>query len=246
MGLRKWDGFVLTSESPPFWYRRDRTVFILSSEIEAAARLALRMDFDVRSFDAFCHCVEYSPFTLKKDSPSPAKEGSPQYNALCDWILAQCRKLIEPPILKSNRMALYPSHHWPSQSIESDEVTVDIEGVQPDSRYGGDARELFMYFRLQVSRARIWQDHGQALFLRLKAVASEYMEQIAPMCDARFEDLCLESNAADLLNFGCSFGGENLQISETSLSTAAELKRALPKPREIKLDTQASSSHSVR
>ena len=214
LGIRRQDGFVLTSERAPLWQRRDRTVFILSAEIEAAARLALMMSFDVRNFDAFCHCIEYSAMTLQWENPAPSKTASLQYIALCDWLIDLCQRLIEPPVLKKyNRKAsslcsFSQSTVFTAASQEEDSsnmIDLDSEICNKEG-----ARERFLFFRQLVLRARIWQDHEQTLFLRLKEVASEYMDKIAPMCDARFDRLRREPFAADLIKFGeISECGEN-------------------------------------
>ena len=193
LSIRKQDGFALTSESAPFWRRRNKTVFMLSGEIEAAARLAMHTDFDVRAFDAFCHCVEYSPCTLSRDSPLLAKQESPQYQALCQWLLDICRELIEPPMLHCEAFR-----------------TLSISGLSgEDLENGGGflgcsttARERFIFFKNSVLKARIWKDNGQILFQKLKLVATEYMDKIAPLCDSRFQVLCREPGARELLRFG--------------------------------------------
>ena len=187
------------------WRRRDRTVFILNGEIEAAARLAMHIDFDLRAFDAFCHCIEYSPYTLQRDSPAPTKEGSPQYEALCDWLLGVCRELIEPPMLQARHKSLRRA----SASTFSGDDSLDIESGGAGSGYGAGARERFAFFRQRVLKARIWQDRGQTLFRRLRLAATQYMDQIEPMCDARYQVLCSEPGAMELL----SFGDKALEIS---------------------------------
>ena len=59
-----------------------------------------------------------------------------------------------------------------------------------------------MFFRRRVARARIWTERGGRLWRRLKLVALEYMGEIAPICDARFDAICREPAGQELLRFG--------------------------------------------
>lgn len=201
--IRRQDGFLLSSETLPLLWRREETVFILKREIEAAARLASHEDFDVKSFDAFCHCLEYSDFILHRTpSGSAAKpsalESCQQFDALCDWLLDTCRELLEPPLLVQQREA---------------RAAAAAVGARPGGEFadagrelwddpGFDARERFKFLRRRVLRARIWADRGQNMFRRLQAIACEFMDKIAPLCDSRFEALCAEPGGRELLAFG--------------------------------------------
>jgi hypothetical protein len=51
-------------------------------------------------------------------------------------------------------------------------------------------------------RARCSGVAGRRLWRRLKGEALSLMEQIAPICDARFAKLCCEPRAAELLAVG--------------------------------------------
>ena len=187
------------------------------------------MDFDVRSFDAFCHCIEYSPFTLFKGSSAPAVVVSPHYSALCDWLLDLCCVLIEPPTLKLSHSA---SSLRSSNASGLEDGMLEFNGLD-NKIHGIDARERFMYFRRTVLRCRIWHNHNQGLFRRLKAAASCYMDQIAHLCDKRFETLSREPYASELLDFGGSnSAGRRLSLCKRTKSTSTpasdETKDQLP------------------
>ena len=201
--IRRQDGFLLSSETLPLLWRREETVFILKREIEAAARLASHEDFDVKSFDAFCHCLEYSDFILhRKPSGSATKPSAlqtcQQFDALCDWLLDTCRELLEPPLVAHQRQAAAAVGARPGGN--TGKFADAGRELWDDS--GLDARERFRFLRSRVLRARIWADRGQNMFRRLQAIACEFMDKIAPLCDARFEALCAEPGGPELLAFG--------------------------------------------
>ena len=174
LGLCKRDGFYLSYEAGPLWRRRDRTVFILRNEMEAAARLSLLQEFDTKSFDAFCHCLEYSGFVLHRGEGEQEGSSPPQYQALCDWLLEICRTLIEPAILKRRRGCQGPA--------AGDD---DLEAGPEEEDEQGAARRRFAFFKRRVALARVWVDRNKQLWRRLKRVAMDYMDEIAPICDAR-------------------------------------------------------------
>ena len=180
LGLRNRDGFYLSYEAGPLWRRRDRSVFILRNEMEAAARLSLLLEFDVKSFDAFCHCLEYSNFVLRRGEAGGGRDGAapPQYEALCEWLLETCRGLIEPAILRRRRVE---GGRAPSEGGDGE---ADLEADPGDDDLG-EARRRFVYFKRRVALARVWVNHDRLLWRRLKGVAAEYMDEIAPICDTR-------------------------------------------------------------
>ena len=185
LGIRKQDGFYLSSELGPLWRQRNRTIFILRNEMEAAARLSLTHDFDIKSFDAFCHCIEHSSFVLNciESSRSILHGGEAkkpmsqplQYDALCDWLLEVSKKLIEPEILKKWQNGRRPT---------ADE---DFESGMLESERQDAAKKHVTYFKHRVARVSLWADHDRRLWQRLKLVATDYMGEMARLCDTRFD-----------------------------------------------------------
>jgi hypothetical protein len=77
------DGFYLSVEVLPLGARREHVSFLHNNWLEAAARLGLLQDFDVRHFDSLCTSLEgYSV----------------QNTALCTWLLEIATFLIRPDV----------------------------------------------------------------------------------------------------------------------------------------------------
>ena len=156
--LGKRDGFFLSYEGGPLWRRRERTVFLLRNEVEAAARLSLLREFDLRSFDAFCHCLEYSVFILERSVPDRgAAASAAQYVALCEWLLEVACFLIEPSILKEANASAAVSGMAGSALVRA-EGEVWTEDSEDDERV---SRARFRYFKTRVAAARIWVEHDR-------------------------------------------------------------------------------------
>ena len=47
--------------------------------------------------------------------------------------------------------------------------------------------ERFGFFSQHISQAKIWDDHDGALFKRFQVLANNLMEEIAVLCDDRYE-----------------------------------------------------------
>ena len=61
--------------------------------------------------------------------------------------------------------------------------------------------QRFRYFQRFVCKVRLWSDCRHILFERLKAAAAEYMESMAVLCHARFEELKQEPDGIALVTF---------------------------------------------
>jgi hypothetical protein len=92
--INKADGFVLNTERISPLADTKFMVFINKTYVEAAARIALSDDFNIRHFDALCNCLECD---VQEETGGDRKGGS-QYEALCDWILEVCKDLIDPDL----------------------------------------------------------------------------------------------------------------------------------------------------
>ena len=86
LGLTTKHGYYLTSERLPFWKSSEQKQVLLQTSIEAAARLALGLDFHVHHFDALSLALRESEGDIS----------ALQYRALCDWLLEISKELIRP------------------------------------------------------------------------------------------------------------------------------------------------------
>ena len=208
------DGFLLNSEKPP-WLRRQREGYTVLRKdyLEAAARLALFMDFDVAKFDALCVCLEYSGLndahptstskTFSREPPGP----STCLAAIHLWLLEISKKLIEPILPQ-----IGPAFGEPLKVVPIP--------LRPEER--------FLYLKNRVCRARIWSEYGGALFERLKAAALEYMEDIARLCNERFDALRMEPKGEQLIAF--QVGQEKLAAGYIRRQDHSEVRFELTVP----------------
>ena len=138
------------------------------SYIEAAAKIELHQDFDVLHFDALCNCLEFEGKPAARLNIM-AEVASPQYDALCNWLLAVCKDLIDP------------SYEVPCRDGRTQ-----------------TSRERFA-FVLKVCKAQIWKSRDGMLFQRLKDTAQRFMDIIAGDCDARYDGILCEPGGSDLI-----------------------------------------------
>jgi hypothetical protein len=145
------NGFLLNSESVPFWQSSKHFISIQKCHAEAAARLSMLLDFDVNQFDAFCLCLEgdFGGYLIDQEISKKNLMGNKtrQYCLLCDWLLEIGTNLIRP------------------------------EGISDPSELNvGPVLRVEMRFRFlmqKVLKARLWQDSECALFRRLQAGNSQ-------------------------------------------------------------------------
>ena len=125
--IKPADGYMITGERVAPWLKRG-TVVIRKVYMEAAAKLAMWADFDVRLLDAFCVCLlgdEYveAPasigFSLAAASKVP--ERSVQQTRLREWLLALSMELLDPRIeeLSSRSDAKIERYSWNSLQRKS-------------------------------------------------------------------------------------------------------------------------------
>ena len=179
------NGFVLSSEPVPWSWRQRDIVHVQKSNVEAAARLALYQDFDVKQLNAFCLCIEgerrvrQAPgdgsFAFRRSSGSVESAGEP-YELFCDLILEVSTELIRPDVCKGGGGGGGDAAQIPrvgSGSSRSDSSVLGVRRRSARAEGEGDACPLpvekrFRYFLSSVSRARVWQDDEHALFRRLQ------------------------------------------------------------------------------
>jgi hypothetical protein len=94
--LTKEHGYFLNTEPLPLLRRRRLFVVIQQQGLEAAARLELHLDFDLRHFDELTGVIERGAWETGKPGSSV------QIEALCEWILEVSTRLIrvqlDPPL----------------------------------------------------------------------------------------------------------------------------------------------------
>ena len=182
--IRREDGHLLSIERPPVWKRQKDAVaytIIPKSQMDAAARLALLHDFDIYLFDAFCLGLECEARAASPQrshfSRGPGRghdRRTVQYAALCEWLLDLSAMLLKP--------------HCLVHSSDADSCPLRFE-------------ERFPYFMSKVIRARIWTDHQNLLFQRLKLIAGSYMAEIERSCAQCFDLMCELPEADALINY---------------------------------------------
>ena len=166
--IERRDGYILQNEYVPLFADMQSIVFINRSYIEAAAKIELHQDFDVLHFDALCNCLEFEGKPAARLNIM-AEVASPQYDALCNWLLAVCKDLIDP------------SYEVPCRDGRTQ-----------------TSRERFA-FVLKVCKAQIWKSRDGMLFQRLKDTAQRFMDIIAGDCDARYDGILCEPGGSDLI-----------------------------------------------
>jgi hypothetical protein len=178
------DGFLLSSEDAPWLVWRSGGYIVVKRDyLEAAARLALLLDFDLLKFDGLCLSLECLNDPSPKRLPGALFAGAPPgpcagFVALQEFLLEISKELIRPTQV----------------THANGEPALDFV-----ARLTSEQR--FKYLQKVVLRARIWLEDGGALFERLKAAAQEFMEDIAQLCDKRFSELRMEASGEQLLTF---------------------------------------------
>jgi hypothetical protein len=169
--IQRRDGYILQNEHVPLFANMKSKVFINKSYIEAAAKIELHQDFDVLHFDALCNCLEFEGGPAAR-LDIIAGVSSPQYDALCTWLLEVCRDLINP------------SYEAPVNECRDGRAQT--------------SRERFS-FVLKICKAQIWKSGDGVLFQRLKDIARMFMEVIADKCDERYDAMVREPGGVDLI-----------------------------------------------
>ena len=168
------DGYAVGQEAHSFLKMRYHT-YLSSAQMEAAANLSLMQDFDINQFDAFCSCLGLS-------SLSGAAAG--RYELFGQWILGCCEFLLLPDV---------PNRHFSVQIL--DQNRPESTGLSFET-----ASERFRYFETKVMKARIWLE-DQNLFLKLKKISKEYMDNLSRLCRIRYEELSNEPSGQELIQF---------------------------------------------
>jgi hypothetical protein len=177
--LTKSNGYFLSSERVPFW-RHGPVVVVSRSQLEAAARLRMFLEYEVEQLNSLALLV-------RGDTNDVVLHGgieSLQYQALKSWILEVACFLVRP------------------DGILPEDIDAAEEGSrnrQPDLRQ--TMRWKFEYFVKYVARATVWSDCEGALFKSLQARVSKYLDAIAEMCTTRFLQLTSEKRGVDLISY---------------------------------------------
>ena len=177
--ISKKDGYLLSSERASWWRQQEYTV-IHRTYLEAAARLALFWDFEISKFDALCLCLELAcpSAGMAQSGFLGTQQGSlSPYSAVCDWLLDISKELIKPRI-----------YHKEEDEMKSLKCNLRTE-------------ERFPYLKHKVCRVRLWSENGSILFDKLKAAVQLYMDDIARLCEDRFDSLCREPGGEELVAF---------------------------------------------
>ena len=197
LGIMPHNGFILSTESVP-WFRGGReVVYLQRGHVEAAARVCLYQHFDVHQFDSFCLCLEgergapakyASCNTLsfwRKTVPNSTATVAP-YQELGSILLGIAASLIRPDVCTEHKIC--------SDSLSSSGVVTPRKGPEPNKdwlrrfslRSTGSQIQLksrddcplpvemrSRYFTNYVRKVRMWQDDDHKLFRRLQVVMSQ-------------------------------------------------------------------------
>jgi hypothetical protein len=147
--ITRQNGFILSSESVPFWRSANDFIVVQKSHAEAAARLSLLMEFDVNQFDAFCLCLEGELGGYSTSVKNLGNNRTQQYDLLCEWILEIATYLIRPEVVED---APELFHTTPTTEVRSN---LRVE-------------QRFSFLVQKVLKARVWEDLEYALFRRLQ------------------------------------------------------------------------------
>jgi hypothetical protein len=144
-------GFILSSESAPFWRSGKDFLIVQKSHAEAAARLSLLTEFDINQFDAFCLCLEGELGGYSVSRKNLHQNRTQQYDLLCEWILEISTYLIRPEVVKASP---------------------ELSQAKPSTEFRSDLRveQRFPFLVQKVLKARVWEDSEYALFRRLQVV----------------------------------------------------------------------------
>ncbi len=147
--ITRQNGFILSSESVPFWQSGNDFIVVQKSHAEAAARLSLFMEFDVNQFDAFCLCLEGELGGYSTSVKNLGQNRTQQYDLLCEWILEVATYLIRPEVVEDAPEL--------SQTTPTTEVWSNLR-----------VEQRFSFLVQKVLKARVWEDLEHVLFRRLQ------------------------------------------------------------------------------
>jgi hypothetical protein len=216
LGITQANGFLLGSETPPWWQRRWEYTTVQQDQLEAAARLSLYWDFDVSKFDSLCLLLESavprpvatgSTRNLFSRTSSGSRRTSPAYEALRGWLLETSSALLRPCI------------SLPAQTEGAGAAPVATDPVRLRQE------DRFTYLKRHILLARVWNEENGFLFEQLQGRVRQYMKDIARLCDERFADILLEPGG-DLL-MSLSAGPEQLAAGHVRRQDHAEVRDML-------------------
>jgi hypothetical protein len=197
LGVTARDGFLVGSERPPFRLQQVEMRALPREGVEAAGRLALRLEYDVGHLDVFCLAIAGDGAGRAARSLRDVRqERSPQHVALRAWLLNVAEILIAPDI-DSDSVG-----EPPCSGVSTTWQVGSGERVGEAGPWAGAvARELrFDYFVRLLARAQAWREDGGQLFGQLQAAAAGGMRRVATLCDARFADLLAAPRGDELLH----------------------------------------------
>ena len=117
----------------------------------------------------------FNSFCLSLEGESLAG-GKDRHRALSEWLLEKAVALIRPDLI--------------------------LEG-SVNQKMTTSYSERFRYFVDRVSKARIWAEDLE-LFSRLQSRAQDFMDEMASLCDLRYNALCLEPRGSELATYSAS------------------------------------------
>ncbi|EKX49440.1 hypothetical protein GUITHDRAFT_162182 [Guillardia theta CCMP2712] len=227
--LNKEDGFFLSHEAVPFWRMRESVVFLQRRHLEAAAQLALWRDFDINQVDALYACIvgeeqeqeqeqeQGEQEKVEEQQGKARKHRSHQYHAFRSWLLDVSTNLLQPDYDEAIEHLHEHEHEQDSTEEERQSHVSNTSSFASEATMRvSNCHERFEYFKVKVSKIRIWKDEKCALFRKLKGSVRAYMDELAGLCHYRFEQLVREVGGAELIKL------ERLKIFEMGPATIDE------------------------
>jgi hypothetical protein len=203
LGLRKRDGYLLSSERISLWHSQSMFTIISADHFDAAVRLdCLRDDFDPKHVDALCLALH--------DMPCSARIGS--------WLLDLCSLLLDPAVVSQPSCSLRLGRRgstgssWLSAAFIGQDIDGDSVGKNMFRWLLTEPQEIRLaYFFERIAGFQIFLVDNKALFKLLKGVVDAHMVQVGGLCTARFMQLVSEEGGQCLMSLRtlAEFDGTN-------------------------------------
>ena len=192
LGLRKRDGYLLSSERISLWRSQSMFTILSAEHFDAAVRLdCLRDDFDPKHVDALCLALH--------DMPCSSRIGS--------WLLELCSLLLDPAVVSQPSCPLRrgrrgsASSSWLSAAFIGQDIDGDGAGKNIFRWLLTEPQEIRLaYFFERIAGLQIFQVDNMALFKLLKGVVDAHMVQVGGLCTKRFMRLVSEEGGQCLMS----------------------------------------------
>jgi hypothetical protein len=139
--IQRADGYLVGGERPSMWARREPVGYLRKGYVEAAAKLGMWEDFDVKSVDALCVSLlgdEFSEsnaldqaFSVTAPLAEQRQLSKEAYGRLCEWLLQLSDSLLDPGPKPSSPLQVFLEVN---RSVGDDSVVTRSTTVGPQIR----------------------------------------------------------------------------------------------------------------